>query len=305
MNLSPIPPPFSGLVHTCGKCTVFCPYIPNSLIHNYKTALLVGRSNVRLTNRLSYKWNSSRDKREFGYWDSDSESFGGAKFKSRIAEDDAFDDSNPWWSEEYDRDDYDDYEDSSQLKWGSTSVQQALRSWTWILPAVLIPWLLGNPMAIIMALFFPLAQSAVGSLFEQAWRAILGSVAPAPPKPKRKRKTASYRNGWNESDTRSSNRDQSTTYDEPELDTSGSTPPESRQKYSWADPDKSMSAGVQGGLNLGGWEDLDSGIERPVRTKKQNKKSKLSRKIRRREVPLFFRLLVAFFPFLGFWGKYL
>ncbi|KAH9307409.1 hypothetical protein KI387_035320, partial [Taxus chinensis] len=211
--------------------------------------------------RNSYKWKSFRGEREFGYWNSDSESIGEAKFRSRSPfEDDEFDDSNPWWSEEeYDRDEYDDYDDDSQLKWGSTAVQEALRSWIWILPAVLIPWLVGNPMAVIMALFFPLAQTAVGSLLRRAWKAILRTFAPAPPKAKGKRKTTSYRNGWNQSDTMYSDSEQFTTYDEPELDASGSAPQETSQKYSWADPEKSRSTGVQAGSNLGGWEDLDNG----------------------------------------------
>lgn len=287
------------------------PYIPP-----FTSVIELGSPKIGQYYRLSYRWNAFREKKRDGSWNSHPGGIGKAKFKERNPSfdddnDDGYDDSKPWWSfpdkEDYfdDREDYDS-EDASELSWASVGVQKAVRSLTWIFPAVLIPFLLGNPMGLVMALVLPFAQTAIGTLFEQAWKAILKTVVPAPAKPKRWRKTASYRNRTR-TDTVYSNPMEAMSSEQsaPYNDASGSAPTEARQKFSWADPDESRKDGIPGGLNLGGWEDLDNGIQSPVRTVKQKKMGKLSRRVRKREVPLLYRLLIALFPFLSVWEKYL
>lgn len=325
MRLDCILSPFGHLCQL-GTAKVWSPcslHSPHQYIPQFTTVRELDRRKIEQYYRFPHRLYAFGDKRRNGSWNFDPGRTGKAKFKSRSPyvdddNDDGYDEKKPWWTfpdeEDYydEREDDDDYEEASELSWTSIGVQKAVRSLTWIFPAVLIPFLLGNPMGLVMALVLPFAQTAIGTLFQQAWKAILNSVAPAPAKPKRRRKTASYRNRTR-SDTAYSNpreamsSEQYAPYnaDEAQLDASGKTPPEASQKFSWADPEEPRKDGLADGLNLGGWEDLDNGIQSPARTVKHKKMGKLSRRVRKREVPLLFRLLIALFPFLSVWGKYL
>jgi len=325
MRLVCIPSPFGHLCQLgIGKeWNPFSLHSPHPCIPQFTPVRELDRPKIEQYYRFSYRWNAFGDERRNGSWNFNQGGTGKAKFKSRSPSiddenDDGYDDSKPWWTfpdeEDYydEREDYGDSEEDSELSWASVGVQKAVRSLTWIFPAVLIPFLLGNPTGLVMALVLPFAQTAIGTLFQQAWKAILNTVAPAPEKPKRRRKTASYGNRTrpdtvysNPMETMSSEQYVPYNDGESQPDTNGSTPPEARQKFSWADPDEYRKDGLPGGLNLGGWEDLDNGIQSPARTIKRKKMGKLSRRVKKREVPLFFRLLIALFPFLSFWGKYL
>eukprot|EP01018_Ginkgo_biloba_P019826 Gb_35904 [translate_table: standard] len=328
MKLNHIHPPPSPrhlcqFVGSCGKKCAFRPYTLCRLSPLLPSLHEPSRTKKGQNYRISFTRNSFRDKRGSGFWDSNAENIGDGKFKGRnpVVDDDEYNDSKPWWSsfsgeEEYDSEEEDDdFDDGSSQSWGNIGMQKAFRTLSWIWPAVLIPWLLGNPMALMMALVVPFAQTAVGALFQQVWKPIIKGFAPAPAKSKPRRKSRFYRKTKKQSDSRYSNSyesgspqvngQQSAPYNEPQTEESSSMPREARQKSSWADFDEPRSDGASSGLSLGGWEDLDNSMKSPVQTVSQKKRSKLTRKISKREVPLFFRLLIALFPFLGFWGKFL
>jgi hypothetical protein len=139
--------------------------------------------------------------------------------------------------------------------------------------------LVSGPKAFLMALALPLGQSAISILLENIWGKKEGEIR----RPRRKsRRPFARRDGgvFN----RREEREQNNNYNR-------------RDYRSWVSNGDAYGGSQRSGL--GGWDELDENYVRgePVR--------KLSKKKKYKEAPLFMRLLVAVFPFLGSWFKIL
>lgn len=172
------------------------------------------------------------------------------------------------------------------------------------MPAVGISLLLGTgPNAFLMALAVPLGQRLISLAFDKA----VGMAGDAS-KP-RYRPTKARRKPYPKAktDTRKANARQRE---------SGSG--RERNGYrSWAAADASYtSVGDEGKSRYGGWDDLDdksrvskAGVDASAPRRdgdgpfRQQRKSKRNRVGRGNETPLLMRLLIAAFPFLGFWTR--
>lgn len=158
---------------------------------------------------------------------------------------------------------------------------------------ILASWLLSSgPKAFLMALALPLGQSALALAFEKLWR-------PSESKPKRK-----YRM------RRKARRGKNTRVEEEPVENQ-----KTQKGYqSWVVEDNgSVDEGSQEAAgSFGGWDDLER--SRPVKKSSYAMDGsptipvdggRLSRRERKSDTPLLFRLLVAIFPFLGIWTKML
>ncbi|KAL2482105.1 uncharacterized protein Fot_43549 [Forsythia ovata] len=204
-----------------------------------------------------------------------------------------------WWSEEFYGEEEEDegfgiLEGSTGFNW----IFKVFRAFGWILPAIFISLLLGTgPSAIIMALALPLAQSALSLVAGTLWGRS-GDTS----RPKSKGKKWPYTGAT--SNTR--------------VGKEKGKNPQTRKKEagdyrSWAAANNvSAKSGKRNQQNFGGWDDLDEQtrvdkVPNTVPVVKANEprvqdKIKMSRRTKR-DTPLLVRLLIAVFPFLGFWTK--
>ncbi|XVF42374.1 hypothetical protein PTKIN_Ptkin01aG0357000 [Pterospermum kingtungense] len=212
-----------------------------------------------------------------------------------------------WWS------DFDDYDDAWDFDEGDEFwVFKVFRAFGWMLPAIVISLLLGTgPNAFIMALAVPLGQSALSLVFDkvsgrtsnESWK----STSRA--KTKKKQFTRSANNG------RSNKRKQEANKTDAAAGGGGGGGGGEKASYSsWLNTDGGVRD--KGGKRVpkyGGWDQLDDQVETQKRAPsqkgngvpKQQKKAKFSRIGRVRERPLLLRLLIAVFPFLGSWTRFL
>ncbi|KAI7980298.1 hypothetical protein LOK49_Contig170G00012 [Camellia lanceoleosa] len=231
-----------------------------------------------------------------------------------------------WWSDDsIDIDDDDDEEgfgvfgESIDASW----VFKVLNAIGWMLPAIIISLLLGTgPNTFFMALVLPIAQSAVSLVTDTFWGRSSGSTE-AKRRTKKKKPFARAENdirmnGENKN-TESGNIREN--YARPTSDTRmnrGDEDAESgnvRENYqSWvAANDISTKTRDKRAPGFGGWDELDKRMgsykipksAQSVNKPKQQKKGKLSRRVRNRDTPLLLRLIIAVFPFLGSWTKLL
>ncbi|XP_057961637.1 uncharacterized protein LOC131153382 isoform X2 [Malania oleifera] len=190
-----------------------------------------------------------------------------------------------WWSEESS-----DFEDDEEM----------LRAIGWMLPAIIISLVLGTGSnALFMALALPLGQSALSLVIDKLW----GSTSSSPrPRPTTKKKPFARRAS-------------SSRTDEEKREENINTNREKGSYRSWNSAnDASVKKGAKTVPSYGGWDDLDkhsaSKASERVQTRRvdgpqrQQRKGKLSRR-RNRDAPLLLRLMLAVFPFLGFWTKLL
>lgn len=170
---------------------------------------------------------------------------------------------------------------------------QIFKSYGWTLPVILASWLLSSgPKAFLMALALPLGQSALALAFDKLWRQ-------SESKPKRKNRTR-----------RKPRRAKGTILEE--------EPAENQRTktgyQSWVVEDNgSVDKGNQeAAQSFGGWDHLER--SRPVKKSSfamdgsptiPTDGGRLSRRERKSDTPLLFRLLIAIFPFLGIWTKML
>ncbi|CAI9090965.1 OLC1v1025865C1 [Oldenlandia corymbosa var. corymbosa] len=242
---------------------------------------------------------------EFNYDYDEEEEFGFGKKsgKQRVWWSD--DSSTKWWdtSGGGDEDDDDDEEDGFGVLEGSiggfSSIFEVLRTFGWMVPAIIISLLLGTGAnnALLMAVALPLAQSALSSVLDLIWER-----APENRRPKsRSRNRKRPFSGASSGSKMRQKREQNTENDN-----------NSGDYKSWVAADN-VSERKDGGRarSFGGWDELDEQRrkEKERRTATSNKKrwetsqGKLSKRSKRRQTPLLVRLLIAFFPFLGFWTK--
>lgn len=163
-----------------------------------------------------------------------------------------------------------------------------------MLPAIGISLLLGTGTnAFIMALAVPLGQTVISLAFDKLWGWTIDG-----PKTKGRAKTRKkpFSRATNEAQT-----------------TMGKQKKGPSSSYqSWVSRDGSNRRGNSKGQRFGGWDDLDR-TTRAYRTsggkeegsEQKSNTGKLSRVGRVRERPLLFRLLVAAFPFLASWTRFL
>lgn len=179
---------------------------------------------------------------------------------------------------------------------------QIIKAFGWMIPAVAVSFLLGtdNPNAFLMALVVPLGQTALSLVMDKVW----GTTST---NPKRRSRTKTRKKPF----ARAASKTKKTEPKAGEYKTN-----ERKGSYqSWvATDDGSNKKNTNRAPSFGGWDDLDKasnkaagktskkGDERP--RPKQNK-GKLSRRGRVRDRPLLLRLLIAVFPFLASWSKFL
>ncbi|ONI26882.1 hypothetical protein PRUPE_1G052600 [Prunus persica] len=193
-----------------------------------------------------------------------------------------------WWSDDY---------SESEMEEGSGGILdeaidsvwilKVFRSYGWAFPAIIVSLLLSTgAKAFLMALAFPLCQSAFSLAFEKLWG---GTQS----RPKRKSKTRRRRKPF------------ASTVDNVKMDEEQETSNKKMDYQSWVvGNDVSVDNSGQNASGLGGWDDLErtESARRQSRRKPMGK-GKLSKRERKSDTPLLFRLLIAVFPFLGSWTK--
>ncbi|KAF8015912.1 hypothetical protein BT93_H1454 [Corymbia citriodora subsp. variegata] len=204
-----------------------------------------------------------------------------------------------WWSDD-DGDEDEDEEEEPVGIWeeviDSLWILKVFKSYGWTLPIILISWLLATgPKAFFITLALPFGQSVLALAIKKLWP---GKKNKSKAKARgRRRKRYSYRvnnmRTKEERDRRRWNRKDKIEYELWEAEGDFSVP-----EY-------------KGDTNgFGGWDELEgkqfTGKSSPVSERPQRPQmdiGKYSRKASRDDVPLLLRLLIAMFPFLGFWTK--
>ncbi|KAJ8752206.1 hypothetical protein K2173_003814 [Erythroxylum novogranatense] len=175
-------------------------------------------------------------------------------------------------------------------------VLKVVQAFGWILPAVAISLLLGTgPNAFLMALAVPLGQTALSLVVDKVWGSTMSSPKPRRRTKVRKRPVTAKRNERKGEETKGGSR---------------------RGSYqSWVGTDHdSFTKGSKEKTRFGGWDELDKmngkvpkgtpvrdedGLQRKQKFQNRNKLSSV------RDTPLLLRLLIAAFPFLASWTRFL
>ncbi|KAG8380396.1 hypothetical protein BUALT_Bualt06G0011000 [Buddleja alternifolia] len=203
-----------------------------------------------------------------------------------------------WWSDDLYGDD--DEEDEGfgilEASIGFTWVFKVFRAFGWMIPAIIISLLLGTgPNTIVMALALPIAQSALSLAADTFW-----GRSNDIPRPKFKSKKRPF----------SGARGRARVRKEKEKETGTQTGKEAGNYKTWVDANNDSSENEKRKVrNFGGWDELDNQVRVDMgpRVKNEDEPGAQERvKISRRtkgDTPLVLRLLIAMFPFLGFWIK--
>lgn len=227
-----------------------------------------------------------------------------------------------WWSDDEDDDDDDDEDDEFGF-WDEPSatdwVCKILRAFAWMIPAVAISAVLGTgPNSLIMALVLPLGQTALSLAMDKLWAGPSSSPDPRPrsrprgqPKHRPERDPFASFAGGPRKTRRGAGRPSTGTR----------TMNGSYQSSGAANNSSSAKKSGKSGSKFGGWDELDE-LSNTVPKEGQNQKAegqnqkaegletehtttvKLST-TRKGERPFFLRLLIAVFPFLGSWTRFL
>ncbi|KAL3631017.1 hypothetical protein CASFOL_024001 [Castilleja foliolosa] len=193
-----------------------------------------------------------------------------------------------WWSE----DSYDEEDEGFgilEAPLGSIGFLSVFRAFGWMIPAVIISLLLGTgPNTILMTVALPLAQSAFSLAADTLWGTSVETPRPKSKKSK-KRPFTSRARGRKEKETRFQTRNGAGNY------------------KSWVDANNASDKnGKTSREQFGGWDELDKEPRaRPTEQADEprvRERVKISRRTKE-ETPLLTRLLIAMFPFLGFWTK--
>ncbi|GMP55812.1 hypothetical protein CsSME_00020521 [Camellia sinensis var. sinensis] len=166
-------------------------------------------------------------------------------------------------------------------------------SYGWLLPAIVISLLLTTgPKAFLMALALPIGQSTLTLAFKKLKGMTQNN-------PKRKTKTKKAQRANTASDVE---------LEEEDEEESEGTRKVARGYQSWLSRDDAST--------FGGWDELDrlkefdmGSSRRSARTgrsgRTRTEKGKFSGRVRKSDMPLLLRLLIAVFPFLGSWTRML
>ncbi|GFP95738.1 hypothetical protein PHJA_001718000 [Phtheirospermum japonicum] len=193
-----------------------------------------------------------------------------------------------WWSDDsYDEEDegFGILEASIGFDW----VLKVFRAFGWMIPAVIISLLLGTgPNTILMTVALPLAQSAFSLAADTLWGTSDETLRPKSKKSK-KRPFTSRTRAKKEKETRFQTRNGAENY------------------KSWVDANNASDKnGRTSRQNFGGWDELDKEPRATPIEQADEPRARERVKISRRkkdDTPLLTRLLIAMFPFLGFWTK--
>ncbi|KAH0461228.1 hypothetical protein IEQ34_008803 [Dendrobium chrysotoxum] len=215
--------------------------------------------------------------------------------------------SRRWWSDGIRDDDFkeevdsfDDGDDDGEQLWDKIWIFKVFKSYGYLLPAIIASMLLATgPKAFLMALALPLGQSAISLAIDKLWG---GAKEEPRTSPRIRRKPFST---------------SSTDYRKEEQDESSVKNKRKAAYQSWVAAENG-SDDVRGKdserPSFGGWDELDQQRRQvrwqPPRAESSSKSAqvkmgKLSKKGRYSDAPLFLRLLIAVFPFLGSWIRIL
>ncbi|EYU39525.1 hypothetical protein ABFS82_06G197500 [Erythranthe guttata] len=206
-----------------------------------------------------------------------------------------------WWSDNSFREDDEEddqgfgiYEAAIGFNW----VLKVFRAFGWMIPAVMISLLLGTgPNAIVMTLALPLAQSAFYLVTDTLW-----GRSDETPRPKSKSKKRPFAGAKSRTRVRK------------EKDVRSQAETEAQNYKSWVDANNGSSEKDKSNnpQDFGGWDELDNQARpkneprvtpsEPANEPRSQDRVKLSRRTKG-ETPLLMRLLIAMFPYLGFWTK--
>ncbi|KAL3820121.1 hypothetical protein ACJIZ3_006026 [Penstemon smallii] len=259
-------------------------YSPNFSINNNKTISPIFYGDVRwdwIANVNPNQRSRFRDAYVTDDYDEEDEFWFRNTAKQRV-----------WWSNDFYEDDDDDEEFGFEL--GSISfhwILKVFRAFGWMIPAVVMSLLLGTgPNAIIMTLALPLAQSALSLVTDTLWGRSSESEGPRP-RTKSKKRPFSRAKTNTRARKEKGNRTQSGDY------------------KSWVAANNEKG----GSRNFGGWDELDGhmrvnnaaqGVKNANESRVEEERVQISRRTKG-DTPLLVRLLIATFPFLGFWTKLL
>ncbi|MQL85840.1 hypothetical protein Taro_018349, partial [Colocasia esculenta] len=216
-----------------------------------------------------------------------------------------------WWSDETYDDEWDDdadfdlLDDDFEQPWEKIWIFKVFKSYGYFLPAIIASMLLATgPKAFLMALALPLGQSALSLAIDKLW----GNASRERRRPRSKTKKKPF--ARSAGDLRRE-----------EGEGIGRGYQDRKAYQSWMAADAAAASDREAKSRaFGGWDELDRRkeyAEGPARQQPSKKASasssrappiregKLSRRERNKEVPLFLRLLVAVFPFLGSWTRIL
>lgn len=189
---------------------------------------------------------------------------------------------------------------------------QVFKSFGWLLPPIIISTLLATgPKAFLVALALPLGQTALSFAADKLWGRPQTNQRNRATKAQKKKKEKPF--AQRTSYTRSTQMGEEV---DVKHDSFG------RPAYqSWAaaggEDDKAGEGGGRPEPSFGGWDELENGRRAAARKRSSGRRrvlgskggareGKLSRRGgRKKEMPLFIRLLVAVFPFLGSWTNLL
>ncbi|KAJ4955889.1 hypothetical protein NE237_012672 [Protea cynaroides] len=263
----------------------------------------------------------SRSDGDGDFWDSNAEDLRSRTFKFSFDEESFGDDEEggeydedmgfrrrrkqrrSWWSDN----------SFSEMDEGPGNLEEAIdriwifkvfKSFGWMLPAIILSLLLDTgPKAFLMALALPLGQSLLSLAIDKVWEMITDSRKPRYRNKKKPFSRTSSRVKMNE---------------EAKQEQTSEATEEKMGYQSWEVTNDGSAKGSERAPSFGGWDDLDrrgrsakGSPRRPPQTSarplgpQMEKKGKFSRRGRKRDTPLLLRLLVAVFPFLGSWTRFL
>ncbi|KAG0618222.1 hypothetical protein M758_4G047800 [Ceratodon purpureus] len=235
------------------------------------------------------------------------------------------DEERPWWKSSKVDEEYDD-EEEEEGEGGEESDEeddddsdQLFSSLRWGIPVsfVVLPWLLGNPVILLLGLAaVPAVQKAVGPVVSEVWQALLNLSGSS--SPKRRRRANTYDSNSDEGEDAYASwggeRDDGQPYRYKRPASGESDDKYPAEAFPYSDVGINRPASTEGGqqsrkagqsVSMGGWEDLEAEKRGRMPVRRTKKPSKLGWRSKRKEKPLFVRLLVALFPFLRNWGGWL
>ncbi|KAH7404483.1 hypothetical protein KP509_15G028100 [Ceratopteris richardii] len=284
-------------VHKKGRVSQYVAEVPCGAPRASSSLPETGRSRRNI-------YREKEDIDNIGLWDSNAEAIRGSWSRTskstRSANDlpnvDAAvqDSSRQWWSGP-DEDDYEgdadaDYNDEDFWSiWDDLSIFSVFKL---MAPAavLLLPWVFGGPVFLMMAFaFFPMALKLMSLFVPRPWKDLFEDQCARSSGLKQKgRKKWGF---WQlqEQDDFVDTRDESDFFNLEVAD--------------WEEALIRSSIKQETTSTLNGWSSKES--KAPVKKKVGRTKKRVALEMRRRETPLFLRLLLAMFPFLRSWGGFL
>ncbi|KAH7404476.1 hypothetical protein KP509_15G027400 [Ceratopteris richardii] len=155
---------------------------------------------------------------------------------------------------------------------------------------LLLPWVLGGPVFLMMAFaFFPMALKLMGLFVPRPWKDLFEDLYARSSGLKQKgRKKWGF---WQQQEQ------------DDFVDTKDESDFFNLEVADWEEALIRSSIKQETTSTLNGWSSKES--KAPVKEKVGRTKKRVALEMRRRETPLFLRLLLAMFPFLRSWGGFL